>query len=171
MAYSEQTRAEALLALEINNGNVLQTATQLGIPETSLRRWAEDALSAKTGETVSDVVETSTILVEQKREDFIGKLKVLRDATMIQFEQIIPDLKAKEAAVALVDLTKLIELLEGNATQRVEAVWNGETIGEAIERYKQDFESRISRASLLEVESSRIGDGENEPIAADGGMA
>jgi len=166
MAYSEQTRAEALLALEINNGNVLQTATQLGIPETSLRRWAEDAISAKTGETVSDIVETSTNLVETKREDFISKLKVLRDSTMIQFEQIIPDLKAKEAAVALVDLTKLIELLEGNATQRVEAVWNGETIGEAIERYKQDFESRISRASLLEVESSRIGDSESESTSA-----
>ena len=166
MAYSEQTRAEALLAVEINNGNVLQTATQLHIPEATLRRWVEESEFAKNGETVSDVVETSTTLVETKREDFIAKLKVLRNATMVQFEQIIPDLKAKEAAVALVDLTKLIELLEGNATQRVEAVWNGETIGEAIERYKQDFESRINRASLLEVESSRIGDGAEEPTTA-----
>jgi len=166
MAYSEQTRAEALLAVEINNGNVLQTATQLGLAESTLRKWVEEAASAKTCENVSDVVEVSTNLVEQKREDFIGKLKVLRDATMFQFEQIIPELKAKEAAVALVDLTKLIELLEGNATQRVEAVWNGETIGEAIERYKQDFESRISRASLLEVESSRIGDSAEESTTA-----
>jgi len=166
MAYSEQTRAEALLAVEINNGNVLQTATQLHIPEATLRRWVEESEFAKSGETVSDVVETSTTLVETKREDFIAKLKVLRNATMVQFEQIIPDLKAKEAAVALVDLTKLIELLEGNATQRVEAVWNGETIGEAIERYKQDFESRINRASLLEVESSRIGDSAEESTTA-----
>ena len=166
MAYSEQTRAEALLAVEINNGNVLQTATQLGLAESTLRKWVEEAENAKTCETVSDVVEVSTTLVEQKREDFIAKLKVLRNATMVQFEQIIPDLKAKEAAVALVDLTKLIELLEGNATQRVEAVWNGETIGEAIERYKQDFESRISRAAVLEVESSRTGDSESESTTA-----
>lgn len=166
MAYSEQTRAEALLALELNGGNVLQTANQLGIPETSLRRWAEDAASAKTGETVSDVVETSTTLLEEKREDFIANLKLLRNATMVQFEQIIPDLKAKEAATALVDLTKLIELLEGNATQRVEAVWNGESVGDTIERYKQEFESRISRASVLEVESSRIGDSESESTSA-----
>jgi len=139
MAYSEQTRAEALLALEINNGNILQTATQLGIGEATLHRWIADAELSKNEGNVSDVVEVSTTLVETKREDFIAKLKILRNATMVQFEQIIPDLKAKEAAVALVDLTKLIELLEGNATQRVEAVWNGETIGEAIERYKQDF--------------------------------
>ena len=85
---------------------------------------------------------------------------------MMQFEQIIPDLKAKEAATALVDLTKLIELLEGNATQRVEAVWNGESVGETIERYKQEFESRISRASVLEVESSRIGDSAEESTSA-----
>lgn len=166
MAYSEQTRAEALLAIEMNNGNVLQTANQLGMPESTLRKWVEEANLAKTCENVSDVVETSTTLLEQKREDFIARLKVLRNATMSQFEQIIPDLKAKEAATALVDLTKLIELLEGNATQRVEAVWDGESVGEAIERYKQDFESRISRTQVLEVESSRIGDSESEPTTA-----
>jgi transposase-like protein len=163
MAYSEHTRAEALLAIELNNGNVLQTAQQLGMAESTLRKWAEEAELAKTCENVSDVVEVSTTMVEQKREDFIAKLKLLRNATMTQFEQIIPDLKAKEAATALVDLTKLIELLEGNATQRVEAIWNGESVGEAIERYKQEFESRIGRTQVLEVESSRVGDGESEP--------
>jgi transposase-like protein len=166
MAYSEQTRADALLAVELNNGNVLQTATQLGISEPTLRRWVDESQFAKTNETVSDVVEVSTTLLETKREDFIANLKVLRNATMVQFEQIIPDLKAKEAATALVDLTKLIELLEGNATQRVEAVWNGESVGETIERYKQEFESRISRTQVLEVESSRIGDSESEPTTA-----
>jgi transposase-like protein len=166
MAYSEQTRADALLAVELNNGNVLQTATQLGISEPTLRRWVDESRFAKTNETVSDVVEVSTTLLETKREDFIANLKVLRNATMVQFEQIIPDLKAKEAATALVDLTKLIELLEGNATQRVEAVWNGESVGETIERYKQEFESRIGRAQVLEVESSRIGDSESEPTSA-----
>lgn len=166
MAYSEQTRAEALLALELNGGNILQTATQLNIGEATLHRWIADAESSKTEGTVSDVVEVSTNLLETKREDFIANLKLLRNATMVQFEQIIPDLKAKEAATALVDLTKLIELLEGNATQRVEAVWNGESVGETIERYKQEFESRISRTQVLEVESSRIGDSAEEPTTA-----
>jgi transposase-like protein len=166
MAYSEQTRAEALLTLELNGGNILQTATQLNIGEATLHRWIADAEVSKTEGTVSDVVEVSTNLLETKREDFIANLKLLRNATMVQFEQIIPDLKAKEAATALVDLTKLIELLEGNATQRVEAVYNGESVGETIERYKQEFESRISRTQVLEVESSRIGDSAEEPTTA-----
>jgi transposase-like protein len=168
MAYSEQTRAEALLAVELNNGNVLQTATQLGIPESTLRGWVEDAASAKTRENVSDMVEVSTTLIANTREDLIGKLKVLRDSTLIQYEETLPDLKGREAVTALIDLTKLIELLEGNATQRVEAVWNGESVGEAIERYKQEFESRISSAPVLEVESSRTGNSESEPVTTEG---
>lgn len=158
MAYSEQTKAKALIALELNEGNVNKTAIQLNIPEATLRSW-----SAKTYEPDSDLDKAVNSLVEQKREDFIGNLKVLRESTMIQFEQTIPDLKAKEAASALIELTKLIELLEGNATQRVEAVYNGESVGEAIERYRQEFESRISSAEILEVESSRIGDSPQEP--------
>lgn len=161
MAYSEQTRAEALLTLELNEFNYNKTSEQLNIPSTTLRGWVTESRNPQT-----DLVETSTTLVEQKREDFIANLKVLRNATMAQFEQIIPDLKAKEAATALVDLTKLIELLEGNATQRVEAVWNGESVGETIERYKQEFESRISRTQVLEVESSRVGHSESEPTTA-----
>ena len=166
MAYSEQKRAEAILAVELNDGNVLQAAHQMGVPESTLRRWVEESELAKSGENVSEMIETSTTLIEDKREDFIANLKVLRNATMAQFEQIIPDLKAKEAATALVDLTKLIELLEGNATQRVEAVYNGESVGDAIERYRQDFESRISRTQVLEVESSRVGNSESEPTTA-----
>lgn len=161
MAYSEQTRAEALLALELNEFNYSKTSEELSIPATTLRGWVTESRNPQT-----DLVETSTTLLEEKREDFIANLKVLRNATMVQFEQIIPDLKAKEAATALVDLTKLIELLEGNATQRVEAVYNGESVGDTIERYKQEFESRISRTQVLEVESSRIGDSESEPTTA-----
>ena len=93
-------------------------------------------------------------------------MKVLRGNTADQFEATIADLKAREAAAALIDLTKLIELLEGNATQRVESVWNGETVGEAIERYKQEFESRLSSPAVLEVASTRQGDSESEPTTA-----
>jgi transposase-like protein len=60
MAYSEQTRAEALLTLELNGGNILQTATQLNIGEATLHRWIADAEVSKTEGTVSDVVEVST---------------------------------------------------------------------------------------------------------------
>lgn len=161
MAYSEHTRAKALIALELNEGNVLKTANQLGLPEATLRNWV-----AKTYEPETDLSDSVNAIVEQKRDDFIANLKVLRNSTMVQFEESIPDLKAKEAASALIELTKLIELLEGNATQRVEAVYNGESVGDAIERYREEFESRINRAQVLEVESSRVGDSESESTSA-----
>lgn len=49
--------------------------------------------------------------------------------------------------------------------QEITAI-NGESVGEAIERYRQEFESRFNSAQILEVESSRIGDGEEEPTTA-----
>ena len=96
----------------------------------------------------------------------IERLKVLRNSTAEQFEATIADLKPRESAAALIDLTKLIELLEGNATQRVEAVYNGESVGETIERYKQEFESRLSSPAVLEVASTRQGDSESESTSA-----
>lgn len=162
MAYSEKDRAEALLALEVNEGNVLKTATELNIPETTLRHWV-----AKSGEPeASSLVEATNEIVKTERESLIERLKILRNSTADQFEATIADLKARESAAALIDLTKLIELLEGNATQRVESVWNGETVGEAIERYKQEFESRLSSPAILEVASTRQGDSESEPTTA-----
>lgn len=158
MAYSEKDRAEALLALELNEGNVNKTATELGIPEATLRHWV-----AKSNESeASSLVEATNEIVRTERENLIDKLKILRNSTAEQFENSIPDLKGRDAVNALIDLTKLIELLEGNATQRVE-VGNGESVNEAIERIRQEFESRISRTQVLEVASQRIGDSESEP--------
>lgn len=167
MAYSEKDRAEALVALEVNGGNVLQTATQLGIAESTLRDWVAKSCEPEA----SSLVEAVNERVVTEREALIERLKVIRNSTADQFENTLADLKPREAATALIDLTKLIELLEGNATQRVESVWNGETVGEAIERYKQEFESRLSSPAVLEVASTRQGDSESESVSATGELA
>lgn len=162
MAYSEKDRAEALVALEANGGNVLQTATQLGIPEATLRNWVAKSYEPEA----TSLTEAVNERVVTEREALIDRLKVLRNSTAQQFEDTIADLKPRESAAALIDLTKLIELLEGNATQRVESVWNGETVGEAIERYKQEFESRLGSPAILEVASTREGASESESTTA-----
>lgn len=167
MAYSEKDRADALLALEVNEGNVNKTATELGIPEATLRNWV-----AKTYEPEpTSLTEAVNERVVTEREALIERLKILRNSTAEQYEATIADLKPRESAAALIDFTKLIELLEGNATQRVESVWNGETVGEAIERYKQEFESRLGSPAVLEVASTRQGDSESEPITTTGELA
>lgn len=71
---------------------------------------------------------------------------------------------------SILAIAKLMErrakLLGLDAAIKIEqdiTTWNGETINEAIERIKQEFESRINRASVLEVASHRVGDSESEP--------
>jgi len=39
MAYTPEQRAEALVTLEANGGNMEATAEQLGIPRQTLYRW------------------------------------------------------------------------------------------------------------------------------------
>jgi len=39
--YSDEERADALLALEANGGNLSRTARQMGIPRATLRLWAQ----------------------------------------------------------------------------------------------------------------------------------
>lgn len=167
MAYSEKDRVEALLALELNEGNVLKTSTQLGIGEATLRAWV-----AENREKSSAISQKTADILPLERDELITKLKIIRDSTATQLQATVADLKPRESAAALIDLTKLIELLEGNATQRVESIWNGETVGEAIERYKQEFESRLGSPAVLEVASSRTERvGESEPTSTDGELA
>jgi transposase-like protein len=176
MAYSEQQRAEALVTLESNGGNILQTATQLGIGEATLHRWVAE--SSESGEHKSNLAIATEELIPETRETFIAELKTLRNKVLRHLDNIVSDLKAREAAVTLGILIDKTELLEGNATSRTAVVGNGESVDEAITRLTIELESRPNRAEILEVASSAEGSseseststaGELEQLASDGG--
>lgn len=158
MAYNSQQRAEALALLEANEGNILRTSQQLGIGEATLHDWVSQSRDPKT-----PIAEETKAILPEVKEDFLARLVTARDKVLDQLDTQIADLKAREAAVTLGILIDKVELLKGNATQRVESVGNGETVNEAIERIKQEFESRFSRSQVLEVASTRMGDSESEP--------
>lgn len=164
MAYTEQFRAEALVTLEANGGNILQTATQLNIGEATLRGWAAEIRDIK--ETSSDLAIATVELIPETRESFISELKTLRNKVLRHLDGIVEDLKAREAAITLGILIDKTELLEGNATSRTAVVGNGETVDEAIKRLSAELESRPDRTSLPEVASSPEGDSEAEPTTA-----
>ena len=155
MAYTEQFRAEALVTLEANGGNILQTAEQLGIGEATLHRWIAE--NSETGDNKSDIAQAATELVPEARESFITELKTLRNKVLRHLDGIVEDLKAREAAITLGILIDKTELLEGNATSRTAVVRNGETVDEAIKRLSAELESRPDRTSLPEVASSSEG--------------
>jgi transposase-like protein len=43
-AYSDEDKAAALAALKANAGNVKRTATQVGVPARTVRRWRDEPL-------------------------------------------------------------------------------------------------------------------------------
>jgi len=164
MAYTEQFRAEALVTLEANGGNILQTSEQLGIAQATLSKWVAENRDIK--ESSSDLAIAASELVPETRESFISELKTLRNKVLRHLDGIVEDLKAREAAITLGILIDKTELLEGNATSRTAVVGNGETVDEAIKRLSAELESRPDRTSLPEVASSSEGSSEAEPTPA-----
>lgn len=74
------------------------------------------------------------------------------------------DTRSILAIAKLIEMrSKIIGLYDDSIKIEQNITVNGESVGDAIERYRQDFESRISSATVLEVESSRVGDSESEP--------
>jgi len=166
MAYTEQQRADALIALEANRGNIKQTAIQLGIGEATLHRWIDE--NSDNGDIKSNIAVATQELLPTTRGEFINRLTRLRDKHLEHLENNYQDLTARETVVSLGILIDKVELLEGNATSRTAVVGNGETIDEAITRITNELESRISRTQILEVESSTTGSSESESTASTG---
>jgi len=166
MAYTEQQRADALITLETNRGNIKKTAIQLGIGEATLHRWIDE--NSENGDIKSDIAVATKERLPATREDFIIRLTRLRDLHLEHLENNYQDLTARETVVSLGILIDKVELLEGNATSRTAVVGNGETIDEAINRITNELESRIGRSEILEVESSTTGSSEAEPTAPAG---
>jgi len=161
MAYTEKQRAEALVTLEANEGNIKRTSLQLGIGQATLRAWVADNSDLK-----SDMALATAEVLPETRDGFITELKTLRNKVLRHLDGIVEDLKAREAAVTLGILIDKTELLEGNATSRTAVVGGGETVDEAITRLSAELESRSSRVALPEVASSAEGPSEAESTTA-----
>lgn len=168
MAYTEQFRAEALVALEANGGNILQTATQLGIGVATLHGWISENRNIK--EDSSDIAIAATELIPATREQFISELKEVRNRALRHLSNNLEELKPREAAVTLAILIDKTELLEGNATSRTAVVESGETVNEAIARLRDELESRTNSIEVFEVESSSQGPSESEPTSTTDGV-
>lgn len=166
MAYTPEQRAEALVTLESNGGNVLQTSRQLGIDEKTIRNWVGENADIK--EDSSPIAIQAAAKLDETRTEFVERIKALRGNMLTQLETNYVDLSAKETAVVLGILIDKAELLEGNATSRVETVGNGETVNEAIERFTKELEERINSRQVPKMVSSTRGNGEGEPITAEG---
>jgi transposase-like protein len=151
MAYTPEFKANVLVGIKSNGGNIEATAFQFGIPRTTIYRWLNENVAQK--ELADEITKVEGEFVEDLRE--------LRNKVLHRVVGLVDEMTAKEATVALGILIDKIQLLTGQATDRREIIGNGESVDEAIKRLSAELESRPDRIALPEVASSDQGDSKN----------
>lgn len=113
-AYPVPRKAEALAYLQANNGNVLKTATQFGVNESTLRYWVEQAArDDEYGRRVRD-------LRDEKCNQLIPLTEDVCWAAARQVLDKLPDSSARDAAVTFGIFNQHNMSLRGAPTQRIE---------------------------------------------------
>jgi len=106
--YPPDAKASALAALVVNEGNVLRTATQLGMPESTLRLWVAGA----EGQVRDDLLR----LREAKTSALRDRFESIAEATMGVLESKLQDLSPRDAAIVIGIFVDKWRLLSGEAT-------------------------------------------------------
>lgn len=118
--YTDEEIAHALAALRANRGNAKKTATQLGIPRTTLRQWA--GLSPVKGKQVPLAkVEAASAELATTFEKISGRIteKVLEAVERVELKNA-QDIRNMLVGAGIT--TDKGQLLRGGATSRVESV-------------------------------------------------
>lgn len=117
--YTDEDRAAALAALQGNRGNIKRTARDLGVPESTLRRWSADPIRAAGGAE----------LRARKREEVGEAWGRVRDKALTLAEALLDELAGCTEPRMLQTLvtvgavaTEKRELLSGGATERLDHV-------------------------------------------------
>ena len=108
--YSDADVAAALAALDANNGNVLDTAKKLNIPEPTLKSWAQGRGVTQSIRELHDI----------KKEELAAHL---RDVAMKLIDAVpakIENANLQQIGVVLGIAIEKAQLLAGEATERSE---------------------------------------------------
>lgn len=104
--YSDEDKANALLALEANGGNLKRTATQLKIPMSSLRDWRENR------GTPPSVLE----IREEKRGPLAERLEDIAHKIVDGMPNAIAGANLQQQAMAVAIMVDKAQLLQGKPT-------------------------------------------------------
>jgi hypothetical protein len=150
--YTDEARSNALAALAANGGNVARTAAELGIPEATLRAWAN-------GDRHPEALQ----MCEQKK----GPLAEQCDAVAWALAGLMESAARRAAADGRVDkiatafgiLVDKAQLLRGEPTSRTE------TTGVPDSRVSERIASLLD--SLRERRAGASGNGHPPAVAAE----
>src|SRR5690606_150963 len=111
--YSDEERAEAVLAVKMNGGNVKHTAVQPGIPEATLRGWS----NAERGTRLPQRNPPDAKVHAKKQEGLSSLLdNAIRDALGYLPEKWT-EATAREIAIAIGVFIDKKQLLDGEPTE------------------------------------------------------
>jgi hypothetical protein len=123
--YSDEYKANALILLESNKGNVFQTATQLGIPGPTLKEWADGRVHSVVVKLLKD---KKGAMADELR-GFVGRVLGLTS------EQDIREAPLKERFTALGIAVDKSLLLDGDPTV-IQEKHGGKTADVIIDRLR-----------------------------------
>lgn len=110
--YGEGDRARAYVTLLTLDWNIKGTARETGIPQTTIRRWAEEfRVNPPDVDKVTEVA-----------EDYVVRATRVRDAALAELERKIPQATPAQLVSAVGLLNDQIRVAEGLATSRSETV-------------------------------------------------
>jgi len=92
--YTDQAKAAAFAALEVNDGNVKRTARDLGLPVSTLRRWRDDWEKSKNLPAAEDLI--------QATGDFLEDAERVRNLALTKMEAKLHNGEGTVAQIATV---------------------------------------------------------------------
>lgn len=138
--YTEDQKASAITAVILNCGNIHRTALQLGIADSTLRMWCEQA----PHETRAEILRTR----DCKREELREKLQGIVEQAVGIVEKKLGDLNARDACVVLGITCDKLLLLNGEATSITQRKDDPESAARL-----ELFRGRYAAAQLLPVQA------------------
>lgn len=130
--YSDEEKAQVYGALAVFKGNVKATATNLGLPQQTVRDWKKSWERDGIPEVILD--KSKPIL-----DEFYDRAVRIRDILLDTLEKRIEidDITTKDVITSIGIFTDKIRLIEGLPTARQETVSSGvdpEELGRALAR-------------------------------------
>lgn len=143
MAYSKQQKADALLKLAFNNHDFKKTASETGISEKQIRRWAQ-------GQNIRNVSKSP-----EKDDDIVPDVSVaeiLEQAVKKLLGSVPKDMSGSQWATAIGILMDKWLILQDQPTQRIDV------IARMLERLPADEYDDILREAEEVLREARSGD-------------
>jgi transposase-like protein len=144
--YTDEQVANAIAMLRANGGNAKRTASQLGIPRTTIRAWAgrSHSVSARPKQVKTSIVQNRSREIADSLEDLAAKAVGFADSKM-------ETASYKDLLIGVGIAIEKVQLLRGGATSRTESLRIELVAGGSLrELGERSITDQIDRPKALE---------------------